>query len=75
MDKIILLKENLPEPTLTTGVVLKIELIKAMKSTLVCMNIQKVDIQIIAVQTNAKERSQTVTKYINKSINNIYDNE
>ena len=69
MDKIILLKENLPEPTLTTGVVLKIELIKAMKSTLVCMNIQKVNIQIIPVQTNAKVRSQTVSKYINKFIN------
>lgn len=65
LDKIILLKENLPEPTLTTGVILKIELIKAMKSTLVCMNIQKVNIQIIPVQTNVRRDHKL---FLNKKI-------
>ena len=52
LDEIILFKENFPKPTLTTGIVLEIELIKAMKCTLVCMNIHKVHVQVISVQSS-----------------------
>lgn len=54
LNKIILLQENLPEPTLTTRIVFKIELVKAMKCTLVCVNVQKVNIEIISVEKSSK---------------------
>lgn len=50
LNEIILLKKYLPEPTLTARIVFKIELIKAMKSTLVCVNVQKVNIEVISVK-------------------------
>jgi hypothetical protein len=39
LDKIVLFKENLPKSTLTTRIVLQVELIKAMKCALVRVNI------------------------------------
>lgn len=54
LDEIILFKENLPKPTLTTGIILKVELIKTMKGTLVRMNIQKVNVQVISVKSSNK---------------------
>jgi endo-1,4-beta-mannosidase len=65
---------------LPTGVILKIELIKAMKSTLVCMNIQKVNIQIIPVQTNAKRDHKLFLNFFflkkkKSSITNNYNKE
>lgn len=48
LDKIILLEKNLPEPTLTTGIVFEIKFIKTMERALVSMNIQKVNIQVIS---------------------------
>lgn len=39
LDKIILLQEDLPEPTLTTWIILEVELVKSMKSALVSMNV------------------------------------
>lgn len=44
LDKIILLQENLSEPTLATWIILQVEFVKTMKSALVSMNIQKVHI-------------------------------
>ena len=75
LDQIILLKENLPEPTLTAGVVLQIELIKTMKCTFVCMNIQKVHVQVVPVKINVRgvyvidhAASQKYHKYTTKDL-------
>jgi hypothetical protein len=50
LNEIILLQKYLPEPTLTTRIVFKIELVKAMKCTLVGVNVQKVNIEIVSVK-------------------------
>lgn len=71
LNEIILLQEYLPKPTLTTGIVFKIELIKAVKCTLVSVNVQKVNVEIVAVKRNLKTR--LIMKFIsNKFQSQLY---
>lgn len=59
---------------MTTRIVFKIKLIKAMKSALVSMNVQKVNIEIIPVKKRYKTRLSPET-YSNPVINIIIKNQ
>lgn len=54
LNEIILFKENFPQPTLTTWIVLEVELVKAMKGALISVNIQEINVKIISVKRRRK---------------------
>lgn len=50
LNKVVLLKKDLPETRLATWIIFQIELVKTVKCTLISMHVQEINIEVIPMR-------------------------
>lgn len=63
LDKIVLLQKNLPEPALSTGIVLQVEFVKTMERVFVRMHIKQIDIEVIPVMSRTPCKKLSIASF------------